>query len=46
MENITFPDTMSKEAVDFIEKLIRKNPQQRMKATEALKHKFLQQVEQ
>ena len=33
MENITFPETMSKDAVDFIEKLIKKDPQQRMKAS-------------
>lgn len=32
MESVVFPTTMSPEAVDFIEKLIRKNPDQRMKA--------------
>ena len=26
MENIAYPDTMSPEAVDFIEQLIQKNP--------------------
>ena len=46
MENVTFPETMSREAVDFIERLIKKNPDHRMKASEALKHKFLQQVEE
>ena len=46
MENVAFPETMSPAAVDFIEKLIRKNPDERMKATEALKHKFLAQIEE
>jgi serine/threonine protein kinase len=35
---------MSADSIDFIERLIVKNPEQRMKATEALKHKFLRQV--
>jgi serine/threonine protein kinase len=46
MENVAFPETMSPAAVDFIEKLIRKNPDERMKATEALKHKFLAQIDE
>jgi len=44
MENVAFPETMSRDAVDFIERLIRKNPDDRMKASEALKHKFLAQI--
>jgi serine/threonine protein kinase len=36
---------MSKYAIDFIEKLIRKDPDQRMKAGEALKHPFLKNIE-
>jgi len=31
--------------IDFIERLIRKNPDERMKASEALKHKFLAGIE-
>lgn len=46
MENVAFPETMSPAAVDFIEKLIRKNPDERMKAHDALAHKFLAQVEE
>ena len=38
---VTYPPTMSKQAVSFIEQLIRKDPQDRMKASEALKHPFL-----
>jgi serine/threonine protein kinase len=36
---------MSQHAIDFIEKLVRKNPDERMKAHEALKHPFLLKVE-
>lgn len=36
---------MSAHAVDFIEKLIRKDPNDRMKASEALKHPFLKNAE-
>jgi serine/threonine protein kinase len=36
---------MSQNAVDFIEKLIRKDPNERMKASEALKHPYLKSVE-
>jgi serine/threonine protein kinase len=32
---------MSADAKDFIDKLIRKNPQERIKASEALLHPFL-----
>jgi aurora kinase len=44
-ESITYPETMSAQAVDFIEKLIRKDPNERMKAAEALKHPYLKSVE-
>ena len=44
MENIVYPETMSPTAIDFIEKLIVKNPDKRMKAGQALKHKFLTQM--
>jgi serine/threonine protein kinase len=37
---------MSPQAIDFIERLIRKNPEERMKAGDALKHKFLTQIEE
>lgn len=36
---------MSAQAIDFIEQLIRKNPEDRMKAGQALRHKFLSQIE-
>jgi len=35
---------MSNDAKDFIDKLIRKNPNERIKACEALKHNFLKNV--
>ncbi len=44
-ESITYPETMSSQAVDFIEKLIRKDPNERMKAADALKHPYLKTVE-
>lgn len=44
-EQVTYPESMSPQAIDFIESLIRKNPEERMKAGEALKHKFLSQIE-
>lgn len=40
-ENITFPESMSEDARDFIDKLIRKDPTQRIRANEALLHPFL-----
>jgi aurora kinase, other len=40
-ESITYPETMSPQAMDFIEKLIRKDPNERMKAADALKHPYL-----
>lgn len=43
-EAIVFPETMSREAIDFIEKLIRKDPNQRMNASDSLKHPFLRNV--
>lgn len=45
IESINYPESMSKYAVDFIEKLIRKDPEQRMKSSEALKHPFLKNIE-
>jgi serine/threonine protein kinase len=36
---------MSKQAVDFIEKLIRKDPNERMKSSDALKHPYLRNAE-
>lgn len=45
-ESVTYPETMSQQAIDFIERLIRKNPEERMKASDALKHKFLLQIEE
>jgi aurora kinase len=45
-QSITYPESMSAEAVDFIEKLIRKDPNERMKAGEALKHPFLASVQE
>lgn len=43
-ESITYPESMSAQAIDFIEKLIRKDPNERMKASDALKHPFLKGV--
>jgi serine/threonine protein kinase len=43
-ESIIYPETMSAQAIDFIEKLIRKDPNERMKASDALKHPFLKGV--
>ncbi len=45
-ENIIYPETMSENAKDFIDKLIRKNPAERIKASEALQHPFLLNVDQ
>lgn len=38
---VIFPETMSKVAVAFIEKLLKKNPLERLTAADALKHSFL-----
>jgi serine/threonine protein kinase len=37
---------MSENAKDFIDKLIRKNPVERIKASEALLHPFLEEREE
>jgi serine/threonine protein kinase len=36
---------MSKNAIDFIDKLVKKDPNQRIEASVALKHPFLQNAE-
>ena len=46
LEAIKYPPNMSIEAIDFIEKLVRKNPEERMKASEALNHNFLNTIEE
>ena len=33
IEAVTYPESMSSQAIDFIEKLILKNPEHRMKAS-------------
>jgi len=35
---------MSEQAREFIDKLIKKNPNERMKASDALKHPFIKDV--
>lgn len=47
MENsqIEYPETMSKNAVSFIDSLIRKNPKERMSSELILEHPFLKNVE-
>lgn len=45
-ETIVYPENLSQQAVDFIEKLIRKDPNERLKASEALKHAFLRNAEE
>jgi serine/threonine protein kinase len=44
-ETLIFPEGMSEDAKDFIDKLIRKNPEERIKASEALRHPFLKEIE-
>ncbi len=44
-EVLVFPEGMSEKARDFIDKLIRKNPGERIKASEALLHPFLEERE-
>ena len=44
-DSITFPESMSSQAIDFIQKLVRKNPAERMKASDALRHPFLSSAE-
>ena len=40
----TYPNFFSKKAVDFIEKLLKKVPEERMCAPDTLLHPFLTQV--
>jgi serine/threonine protein kinase len=44
-ENIVFPEGISESAKDFIDKLIRKDPTQRIRTSEALLHPFLREQE-
>jgi aurora kinase len=40
---IKFPDHMSKEAVSFVKKLLKRRPEKRMDLKDALEHEFLQE---
>lgn len=40
-DSLEYPETISAHARDFMQKLIRKNPDERMSAEEALNHVFL-----
>lgn len=39
---LKLPEHLSIEAIDFISKLLVKDPEERMSAEDALKHKFIQ----
>lgn len=39
--NFTYPDHLSKQIIDFISKILQKNPANRIKLDEALKHPFI-----
>lgn len=43
---MSYPETMSKEAISLIDGLIKKNPEERMKTSEVLKHPFLTKWEE
>lgn len=43
-DHLVFPESISAVARDFIEKLVRKDPNERIKAHEALDHPFLKNV--
>ena len=45
-EKITYPENVSLKARDFIESLIRKNPEDRHKAKKILDHPFQKQYEE
>lgn len=45
-DTLLFPETMSQTARDFIDKLIRKDPAQRIRANQALLHPFLKDCEE
>lgn len=42
---IEYPSEMSQTAKDFIDKLIRKNPKERITAQHALSHPFIKHAE-
>jgi serine/threonine protein kinase len=43
-QHLVFPETISDLAKDFIDKLVRKDPNERIKANQALEHPFLKNV--
>ena len=43
--NLTFPEQMSSVAIDFIQRLVRKNPNERLKAGEVIEHPFIKNAE-
>jgi serine/threonine protein kinase len=43
-KNVVYPESISVNARDFIDRLIRKQPTERLKAAQALEHSFLKQV--
>lgn len=45
-DKISYPENVSLKARDFIESLIRKNPEERLKAKKLLDHPFLKQYEE
>ena len=45
-DKISFPENISDKAKDFVESLIRKNPEERLKAYKLLDHPFLKQYEE
>lgn len=45
-DKISFPENIGPRAKDFIEALVRKNPEERLKAYKLLEHPFLKQYEE
>jgi serine/threonine protein kinase len=43
-EPIVYPADLPKDAVDFIDKLLKKDPEERIKNEELLQHPFLAKV--
>jgi serine/threonine protein kinase len=43
-EPIVYPADLPKDAVDFIDKLLKKDPEERIKNDELLQHPFLAKV--
>jgi serine/threonine protein kinase len=41
--DLKFPEHLSKEAVSFLKKLLKKRPEKRMELTDALNHEFLKE---